>query len=45
MSDIKPFRIGGDALSEQTGKTDTIEKLVQTLFEKKTSKRRSACIT
>ena len=34
MSDIKPFRSGGDALSEQTGKADTIEKLAQNLFEK-----------
>jgi predicted transport protein len=34
MSDIKLFRIGAGAVNELTGTTDTIEKSVQTLFEK-----------
>lgn len=35
MSDIKLFRIGTGTVVELTGTTDTIEKSVQTLFEKK----------
>ena len=34
MSDIKLFRIGTGTVDELTGTTDTIEKSVQTLFEK-----------
>jgi predicted transport protein len=34
MSDIKLFRIGTGTVNELTGTTDTIEKSVQTLFEK-----------
>jgi predicted transport protein len=34
MSDIKLFRIGQGGVSELSGTTDTIEKSVQTLFEK-----------
>jgi predicted transport protein len=34
MSDIKLFRIGAGTVDELTGTTDTIEKSVQTLFEK-----------
>lgn len=34
MSDIKLFRIAGDAVTELSGTTDTIEKSVQTLFER-----------
>ncbi len=34
MSDIKLFRIGPGGVSELSGSTDTIEKSVQTLFEK-----------
>jgi predicted transport protein len=34
MSDIKLFRIGDGKIVELTGTTDTIEKSVQTLFEK-----------
>lgn len=34
MSDIKLFRIGTGTVSELAGTTDTIEKSVQTLFEK-----------
>jgi predicted transport protein len=34
MSDIKLFRIGSGKVDELTGTTDTIEKSVQTLFEK-----------
>jgi predicted transport protein len=34
MSDIKLFRIGTDTVDELAGTTDTIEKSVQTLFEK-----------
>jgi predicted transport protein len=34
MSDIKLFRIGGGVVDELTGTTDTVEKSVQTLFEK-----------
>jgi hypothetical protein len=34
MSDIKLFRIAGGQIDELVGKTDTIEKSVQTLFEK-----------
>ena len=34
MSDIKLFRIGGGKVDELTGTTDTIEKSVQTFFEK-----------
>jgi predicted transport protein len=34
MSDIKLFRIGAGTIDELTGTTDTIEKSVQTLFEK-----------
>jgi hypothetical protein len=34
MSDIKFFRIGTGTVDELTGATDTIEKSVQTLFEK-----------
>ena len=34
MSDIKLFRITSDQVSELTGTTDTIEKSVQTFFEK-----------
>lgn len=34
MSDIKLFRIGQGGVSELSGATDTIEKSVQTLFEK-----------
>jgi predicted transport protein len=34
MSDIKLFRIGQSGVSELSGTTDTIEKSVQTLFEK-----------
>ncbi|MDW9366961.1 DUF91 domain-containing protein [Sinorhizobium meliloti] len=34
MSDIKLFRIGQGSVSELAGTTDTIEKSVQTLFEK-----------
>jgi RecB family endonuclease NucS len=34
MSDIKLFRIGTDKISELTGTTDTVEKSVQTFFEK-----------
>lgn len=34
MSDIKLFRIGADQVDELDGTTDTIEKSVQTFFEK-----------
>lgn len=34
MSDIKLFRVGTGKVEELTGTTDTIEKSVQTLFEK-----------
>lgn len=34
MSDIKLFRIGQGSVSELSGTTDTIEKSLQTLFEK-----------
>jgi len=34
VSDIKLFRIAGDAVTELSGTTDTIEKSVQTLFER-----------
>ena len=34
MSDIKLFRVGSDKVDELTGMTDTIEKSVQTFFEK-----------
>ena len=34
MSDIKLFRIGQEQVSELVGATDTIEKSLQTLFEK-----------
>jgi predicted transport protein len=34
MSDIKLFRLGQGGVSELSGTTDTIEKSVQTLFEK-----------
>jgi predicted transport protein len=34
MSDIKLFRIGASTIDELTGTTDTIEKSVQTQFEK-----------
>src|ERR1700694_1215126 len=34
MSDIKLFRIASGQIDELVGKTDTIEKSVQTLFEK-----------
>jgi hypothetical protein len=34
MSDIKLFRIGAGKVNELTGTTDTIEKSVQTFFEK-----------
>ena len=34
MSHIKLFRIGAGTVDELTGTTDTIEKSVQTLFEK-----------
>lgn len=34
MSDIKLFRLGTGTVNELTGTTDTIEKSVQTLFEK-----------
>src|SRR4051812_49060112 len=34
MSDIKLFRVGSDKVDELTGTTDTVEKSVQTLFEK-----------
>lgn len=34
MSDIKLFRIGSDKVSELPGTTDTVEKSVQTQFEK-----------
>jgi predicted transport protein len=34
MSDIKLFRIGTGTVDELTGTTDTIEKSVQTMFEK-----------
>jgi predicted transport protein len=38
MSDIKLFRIGNGEVSELAGTTDTIEKSVQTLFEKNLEK-------
>lgn len=34
MSDIKLFRVGGGKVDELTGTTDTIEKSLQTFFEK-----------
>ena len=34
MSDIKLFRIGASKVDELAGTTDTVEKTVQTLFEK-----------
>ena len=34
MGDIKLFRVGADKIDELTGTTDTIEKSVQTFFEK-----------
>lgn len=34
MSDIKLFRIAGGSVNELVGATDTIEKSVQTLFER-----------
>ena len=34
MSDFKLFNIGSQQITELTGTTDTIEKSVQTLFEK-----------
>jgi hypothetical protein len=34
MSDIKLFRIGDGSISELVGRTDMIEKSVQTLFER-----------
>jgi RecB family endonuclease NucS len=34
MSDIKLFRIASDAVTELSGTTDTIEKSVQTFFER-----------
>ena len=34
MGDIKLFRMASDAVNELTGTTDTIEKSVQTLFER-----------
>lgn len=34
MSDIKLFRVGAGTAEELTGTTDTVEKSVQTLFEK-----------
>ena len=34
MSDIKLFRVGAGRVDELTGTTDTIEKSVQTFFEK-----------
>jgi hypothetical protein len=34
VSDIKLFRIGNGKVDELTGTTDTIEKSVQTQFEK-----------
>lgn len=34
MSDIKLFRVGQGSVSELAGTTDTIEKSVQSLFEK-----------
>lgn len=42
MSDIKLFRIGQGIVSELSGTTDTIEKSLQTLFEK-ILKRRLVC--
>ena len=34
MSDVKLFRVGSDKVDELTGTTDTVEKSVQTFFEK-----------
>ena len=34
MGDIKLFRVGGDKVAELAGTTDTIEKSLQTFFEK-----------
>ena len=34
MSDVKLFRVGSDKVDEITGTIDTIEKSVQTFFEK-----------
>ncbi len=34
MSDIKLFRVGAVRVEELTGTTDTIEKSIQTLFER-----------